>query len=139
VKFRYDDLAQDKDGSCEGELLAVATNDPSKIAELDGLVSGRVTQAETTESLQSANALFSRGDAGGARAILRAQSARSSKRKRAAARNIPKGRRGDFDSAFDRSAGVLGGAASGFKEDAKPAAGEMQAKQNQAEAFDLSE
>ncbi len=139
VKFRYDDLAEAKDGICEGELIALATSDATKNSELDALVSGRLTQSETAKSLEAANSAFGRGDVRQARSILRAQKTKTSSRRKAAAKHIPMGRAGDFNSAFGKSSGSLSGADSGFAEAAPAREGSVQAKRNQQDAFELAE
>lgn len=137
VGFRYDDLAEAKDGHCEGTLVAMATADGTQTSELDGLVSGRLNKSETALSLQAANEAFGKGDAAGARRILRDQGAKSAKRKRAAAASIPMGRAADFDRSFASSAGVLGGAGSGFAPASAERESASQAKRNEEDAFDL--
>ncbi len=139
IKFRYDDLAEAKEGTCEGALIALATTDTTKTSDLDALVSGRLTLSETAKSLEEANLAFERGDRGGARRILQAQRARGAKRKKAAAKNIPKGRAPDFNSAFGKSAGSLGGAAAGFDEAAPARDSSAQTKRNQQDAFELAQ
>lgn len=139
VKFRYDDLAEGRDGSCEGELVALATLDPTKTSELDGLVSGRLTLSETAESLEQANFAFDRGDVAGARSIISAQKDKAAKRRQSATRNVPMGRAADLDDVFGKSTGSLGGAIGGFEPAAEAREGEAQAKKNQEDAFELAQ
>jgi len=139
ISFRYDDLAEEKEGTCEGKLVAMATSDRNALSDLDGLVSGRVSQSEAAKSLEEANIAFDRGDSGGARAILRQQKDKTAKRRRAATKNIPMGRSADFDSAFGKASGALRGAGGGFAVDAPAREAQVQTRQNQEDAFELAE
>ncbi len=137
VAFRYDDLAEGQDGTCEGKLVARATNDELEVSELDGLVTGRLVQSETAERLSAANAAFARGDKAGARGILQTHSRWLNKRKRSAGRNVPMGRAKDLDAAFDSAGAALGGGGKGFEEHTPAREAASQVKQNQMGAFDL--
>ena len=137
VAFRYDDLAEGKDGLCEGKLVAMATPDDQKTSELDGLVSGRLIQSETAISLQAANVAFDKGDSAGARRILKDQTAKAAKRRTSATRNMPVGRARDFDSAFGKSNDALSAGGGGFAPEAEEREAASQVKQNQEDAFSL--
>ncbi len=137
VSFRYDDLAEGRDGECEGELIALATSDDEKNSELDGLVSGRLIQSETALSLQAANEAFESGDSSGARRILKDQKVKASKRRRSATRNLPMGRAREFDDAFLKSTDALSTGSGGFAPAAAPRESASQVKQNQEDAFSL--
>ena len=137
VTFRYDDLAEGKDGTCDGQLIAMASTDDTKNSELDGLVSGRLIQSETATSLQAANAAFGRGDRAGARSILKEQKTKAITRKKAARRNLPLGRAKDFDDSFEKSEDVLITGEDGFAPAAAPRESASQVKQNQQDAFSL--
>ncbi len=152
VRLRYDDLVDQKPGSCEGTLAAIATADSSKLTPLDGLVSARVSSSETAEALEQANELFRSGRGEDASNLLRrrAESVRAAGWK--AKKDAPADRAADVDASFARQERALGSASSGFaprptsaapgapavmpKPDSVPA--KMNIKNAQADAVELA-
>lgn len=150
VRLRYDDLVDQKPGSCEGTLAAIATSDSSKLTPLDGLVSARVSSSETAETLEQANELFRSGRGADANNLLRARAQRVRDAGWKAKKDAPAERAGDVDASFTRQEAALDTASKGF-EPVAPTAGapavmpkpdSAPAKANirnaQADAFDLS-
>ncbi len=151
VRLHYTDLSEGGEGNCEGELLAQLSDDPAAAVPLDGLVSSRVSASETATALEEANDLFRRGDADAARAVI-ATKREALNKKRAGGVVGPRG--ADAARSFDKQDAVLSGAGEGFAQppapvagaESRPAAsppaeraGKQQVRQNQQEAFDLSE
>lgn len=139
VRMSYNDLVDEKAGSCEGELVAQVSSNPGDVAPLDGLVSARVTKSEAAETLEKANALFRSGRGREAQGLISKRRASFRARKGKASTAAPASRRGDVDKSFDDADGVLGNAAGGFEPAAEADEGAAQVRQNQADAFDLAE
>jgi Ca-activated chloride channel family protein len=70
VQLRFRDLVEEREASCDGELVAVVTDDPRQVSPLDAVVETRLARAETVAALSTANAQFSRGDVLSARRTL---------------------------------------------------------------------
>ena len=153
VRLHYNDLAEGSAGDCEGDLVAQLSDDSSAIATLDGLVSARVSASETAETLEEANSLFNSGRADEAQQIINTKR-EALRHKRAGAVNGPRGL--EAERSFAKQDAVLSGADEGFARPpapttggsiAQPAAtppvsdkvGKKQVRDNQQEAFDLSE
>ena len=139
VRMSYNDLVDEKAGSCQGELIARVTDNPTEATPLDGLVSARVTKSEAAETLEKANELFRDGRAGEARGLISSRRQAFKDRKRKASRAAPSARRGDVDKSFDFADNVLGGAETGFDPADSEDESAAQVRQNQADAFDLGE
>ena len=152
VRLHYTDLAEGGEGDCEGELVARLSDDPSTVAPLDGLVSARVSASETASTLEQANDLFRRGDADAARAVIaRKRAVLHAKRKA----GVLGPRAAEAELSLRKQDDVLSGADEGFAKppatvsgrsgagNAAPAAdprpGKAQVRDNQQQAFDLSE
>jgi Ca-activated chloride channel family protein len=146
VRLHYNDLAEGGAGDCEGELVAQLSDDPSAIAPIDGLVSARVSSSETASTLEEANALFQAGRAGEARGLI--------SRKREALRHAAKTAGPLADKAFSKQDVILENAGTGFAQPPAPTAGaepaatppraeqrkgKEQVRNNQKDAFELSE
>jgi Ca-activated chloride channel homolog len=138
VRLRYADLAEAKDGTCDGELATVMTTDPSQLTPLDALVSARVSSSETAEALEQANLLAREGRRAEATALIQRNASRVDRREQDAKQWAPKGREKDLDAAFAKQKNVLRGASTGFGESASAAEPAAQVRANQADAFDLS-
>ena len=155
VRLHYNDLAEGSAGDCEGELVAQLSDDSSAIAQLDGLVSARVSSSETAETLEEANALFNSGRAEEAQQVLaRKRAALHSKRG-----TVSGPRAAEAERSFDKQDAVLSEAGGGFARppastttpvaggEAQPTApppaadkiGKKQVRDNQQDAFELSE
>jgi Ca-activated chloride channel family protein len=116
VRLRYRDLVEETEGTCEGELLAVVTDDPREVSPLDPLVEARLARAETVAALATANSQFARGDVLSARRTLQENRSRirtraSSSGSRASAKDKSR-----LDADFAGQIGALQRAESGFEE-----------------------
>ena len=158
VRLHYNDLSEGSAGDCEGELLAQLSDDSSAIATLDGLVSARVSASETAETLEEANALFNAGQADEAQKILDTKR-EALRHKRAGAVSVSGPRAAEAERSFAKQDAVLSEAGGGFAQppapatvpttggESRPAApppaadkvGKKQVRDNQQDAFDLSE
>jgi Ca-activated chloride channel family protein len=146
VRLRYDDLAEARPGSCEGQLAARLSTDPSALSPLDPLVSARLSSTEAAETLEAANQLWRAGRADEARGLLSRQQARLEQTRARALSLAPPALHGDVARAFDRSAAPIATASAGFEPPppATPAPvaakqAEAQIRQNQAGAFQATE
>jgi Ca-activated chloride channel family protein len=160
VRLRFDDLTDGQPATSEGALLAQLTDDPSKVAPLDGLVSARLSSSETAEALEEANALFRSGRGDEARKLVETRRGLLQDRRAAAKAAAPATRAHDLDKSFERQEGALAGASTGFAqpppaptatpadiaggeaEAARPErgrAGKAQVRSNQKDAFDLGQ
>jgi Ca-activated chloride channel family protein len=137
VRLRYDDLVTAAAGSCEGNLIAQLSDDPSKLAPIDPLVSARVSSSETAEALEQANQMFRDGNESGAREVIRKKQMDVKMRHEAAKPMAPAGRAGDLDDAFQRQSGALDKATSGMGEGTESRGGKTQVRDNAKNAFDL--
>ena len=151
VRLHYADLAEGGQGDCEGELLAQLSDDPAAIAPIDGLVSARVSASETAATLEEANDLFRRGDADAARSIISKKRAALNRTRKA---GVLGPRAADAKRSFARQDEVLSNAGEGFAQPPAPVAGaepspvstptvdragKKQVRDNQQDAFELSE
>ncbi|HTE55789.1 MAG TPA: VWA domain-containing protein [Kofleriaceae bacterium] len=157
VRLRFDDLTRGQPGASEGALVAQLTDDESKVAPLDGLVSARLSSSETAEALEQANALFRAGQSEAARKLVQDKAGVLNKRLDSARVTVASGRAGDLDDSFKRQTKALEQADTGFAQppaSAAPAAdtpaavadererdrkGKAQIRNNQKDAFDLAE
>jgi len=80
VSFAFDDRVTGQQGGCTGSLMAKVTDDLAEVSTLDPVVAGRLSRAETAETLRAANRLFQEGEAAAARRRL--QSLRQQIKKR---------------------------------------------------------
>ncbi|MFV8752872.1 vWA domain-containing protein [Nannocystaceae bacterium ST9] len=78
------DVANGDPGECFGVLAAQMTRTPSEVSPLDAIVLARLTRAETSRTLTSANDLFNQGRSGEAQALLESQLEKISTRKKSA-------------------------------------------------------
>lgn len=152
VRLHYTDLADGGQGDCEGQLVAQLSDDPSAIAPLDNLVSARVSSSETAQALEDANALFRAGRGDEAQGLI-ARKRESLRSVRAKSASGPQGALAD--KAFAKQEEILESAGTGFAQppaptvaggEARPAAtppadraGKQRVKNNQKDAFELSE
>lgn len=125
VRLRYDDLVEKQPGSCEGQLAAVTTADPSKLSPLDGLVSERVTRSETAKALEDANSLLRDGRANDAVRVLREKRHRIEGEWRKAKASAPAEAGEKLDESFRRQSAALDLAARNFEPAAAAAAKPM--------------
>jgi Ca-activated chloride channel homolog len=148
VRLHYNDLAEGGAGDCEGELVAQLSDDPSAIAPIDGLVSARVSSSETASTLQEANALFQAGRADEAQGLIarKREALRHARTKSASGGPLA-------DKAFSKQDVILENAGTGFAQPPAPVAGaepaatppaaqrkgKEQVRNNQKDAFELSE
>lgn len=77
-------VANDDPGECFGELAAQLSRSASEVSPLDAIVLARLTRAETSRTLNSANDLFNEGRGGEAQALLESQLQKISSRKQSA-------------------------------------------------------
>lgn len=138
VRLEYADLADDKQASCDGELIARVSADPNETTEIDGLVQARVSRSETTSALNEANDLFAAGDSGRARDVIRRRKSDLAREKQDASRHAPAKRKTDVDKDFAFQGESLAGADDGFDAEATPTQGRVQSKVNAAEAVELA-
>ncbi|MEJ7734745.1 MAG: VWA domain-containing protein [Polyangiaceae bacterium] len=73
VELGWRDTASGATASCAGKLAVDLVADAAKVSAFDPLVEGRLARSETATALALANELFTRGQAGEARAQLDAQ------------------------------------------------------------------
>lgn len=121
VRARYHDLVDDKASSCEGKLVAMATDDPGKVASLDPLVEARVGRAETLAALKQANEQFSAGRVEDARRTLSENQVQLRKRRTTSTKKAKKADVNRLDKDFERQIQALEEAEVGF-DNAKQAA-----------------
>lgn len=157
VRLVYDDLTRDGEsqGSCSGQLLAWITTDPDDASELDPLVAGRLSRAETSKTLREANQLFARGQVADANRKLLAHRSKVRRKAKTAVPAASAPRRNEVDQDFRRQVVALDDAYDGFENQAKAAAqpaapnmppkpvqqtrpGRAQVRQNASEAFDMA-
>lgn len=143
-------LANQDPGECFGELAAQLTRTPSEVSPLDAIVLARLTRAETSRTLNSANDLFNQGRGGEAQALLESQLEKISTRKKSA--GDAAGAAG-FADPFDRNldddfaaqTGAIGKAKGKFEEAAaapeptasRPAKAQIRENAASADAFSL--
>jgi Ca-activated chloride channel family protein len=151
VHLRYDDLAQARQGQCDGELETRFSTDPSEVTPLDALVSARVSQSETAEALEDANEQFREGNMGAANQIIEQQQMNMHMRKMEAEKMAPMGRMDDVNGSFAAQDKALDVATGGFAAAATPPtadptevtaaehAGKKVERDNAQNAFDQSE
>jgi len=139
VRTRYDDLAKDVRGDCQGTLVADLTQDRSRVSELDPIVEARVARSETAASLTRANELFVQGDVAAAQAELDNKRGRIRRRK-ASTKKKTKGKlqdslSGDFESQLKS----LEAAERGFRSAPAPSsrAGKAQVRNNASQLDEL--
>jgi Ca-activated chloride channel family protein len=70
MKLRYRDLIQRTDGTCEGDLALLVTDEGHAQHDLDPFVAARVARSETAQALTTANALFEQGRVREAETVL---------------------------------------------------------------------
>lgn len=149
VRLRYDDLVTGKDGSCDGALVAQLSTDQSQLTPLDGLVSARLSSAETAQALEEANQLFRNGRADEAQQVLRKRQMQLEPMHHMARDHAAPMAAPAVDKSFDQQAEALRGANAGFGSaaaatrtgatDVGKTKGETQIRASEKDAFDLSE
>jgi Ca-activated chloride channel family protein len=70
VTLSYQDLALREPGECFGELAMQMATSASEVAQLDAIVLGRLSRAETVRTLEQANLLFAQGRTAEAQATV---------------------------------------------------------------------
>jgi Ca-activated chloride channel family protein len=73
VSLRYRDQLTRGEGTCDGDLAVLVTNDGTAQRDLDPFVAARLARSRTAQTLTEANLLFERGRVGEARARLAQQ------------------------------------------------------------------
>ena len=73
VKLAYRDLAEQKDGWCDGNLAALVTDGATAQRELDPFVAARLERSRTAQTLTDANRLFEAGKVDEAKRTLALQ------------------------------------------------------------------
>lgn len=121
VRLRYRDLVENGEGSCDGDLVAVVTDDPREVSPLDPLVEARLARAETVAALATANAQFSRGDLLSARRTLQDNRSRIRTRATDSSGRVATKDKFRLDSDFERQIGALEKAEESFDEAARAA------------------
>lgn len=116
VRLRYRDLVEQGEGSCDGELVAIVTDDPREVSPLDPLVEARLARAETVAALATANAQFARGDVLSARRTLQENRSRIRTRAVESSSRAPARDKRRLDADFAGQLGALEKAESGFEE-----------------------
>ena len=149
IHLHYDNLANSKEGQCDGELGTRVSADPSQVTPLDALVSARVSASETAEALEQANDQFRAGNTAAATQIIQQQQMNMHMHHMAADKSAPMGRMNDVDAGFEKQEKALGAATGGFAEPTATATpderarveheGKKQMKDNEKNAFDASE
>ncbi len=139
VALAYDDLADEKAGRCEGDLVARLSNDAADLSPLDGLVSARVSRSETRTTLEKANDLFASGDPVAAKRLVADKRDEMRRRQADAVSAAAPGRAAEVQQDFGGFDSALGGATTGFEPAAGPREGKSQAKQNMDEAVQLAQ
>lgn len=139
VRLVYDDLSGDEDSDCcSGKLLVWMTADRSQASELDPLVAGRLSRANTTAALREANTLFDSGKYQEANAKLDATRTKVRDDRTALEASAPADRRSELAEDFDHQVAALDDAHEGFSQRAREAAqakpGRPPAKPNQTRA-----
>jgi Ca-activated chloride channel homolog len=118
ARVTYRDLVAERDESAEGRLAVLQDPSLSRRPDVDAAVEARLGRKDTLEALISANDAFRRGDTAAAgRALEKARTTISSRKRRAAVAGTPK-----VDADFDRQLQALGSASEEFQKaiDAPP-------------------
>ncbi|MBL4685857.1 MAG: VWA domain-containing protein, partial [Nannocystaceae bacterium] len=139
VRTRYDDLAKDTRGDCQGQLVAQLTTLALAQTELDPIVEARLARSETAASLTRANELFSRGDAVGAQRELGANRGRIRRRKASVSKKSKGKLKKDLGGDFENQLKSLEEAERTFNEAPAPSsrAGKAQVRSNAGQLDEL--
>lgn len=137
-------------GECFGELAAQLTRTPSEVSPLDAIVLARLTRAETSRTLTSANDLFNQGRGGEAQALLDSHLEKISTRKKSAGEAVTTAGFADpfdrnLDDDFAAQSGAIGKAKGKFEEAAtapvptasQPARAQIRENAAASDAFSL--
>lgn len=100
VTLTYQDLATREPGECFGELAAQMAATTSEVSQLDAIVLGRLSRAETARTLEQANLLFAQGRTAEAQAAVDA-TIRLNEERRKEAGTLSKAK--DFFDPFNRN------------------------------------
>ena len=120
VTLSYHDLGTRETGECFGELAAQMTASAIEVAQLDAIVLGRLSRAETTRTLEQANLLFAQGRTAEAQAIVNETLEKNEKRRKDAgtlskAKDFFDPFERDIGDDFDKQDAALDNAAAGFQ------------------------
>lgn len=130
VSFSFDDLVTGQPGGCRGSLLAEVTDDTTEASTLDPVVAGRLSRAQTAETLREANRLFQQGQAASARERLK-RLRKQIKKRRTSVASRPKPAPGWVFDDLDVQAKAAEEAEAGFAQ--PPAAGPAPARKGKAQ------